>query len=199
MPAKPAKAVASISSKTARNLPLSKLLRALPSPPTTRSRRFSKTAKSSETKLSRKCAPSPLLTTPTMTPPDHFRHAVCWGRPWPARSRSCAAQFEALNFSRYRFRKLAAESHFARHFVGYEPRFDVVANFGRQFFRALNGASQYHVRHGIRKASLVGRANHPEISNFAARDARSIVIHYFYFVTGHGETAASWFTFSGNA
>src|SRR5712692_1802568 len=280
---KPAKAAASISSKTARISPLSKSLKALPSCPITLSKQFSKTAKSCATKLSPKSAPSPPLTTPTMTPPDPFSKNIAPGFDpaafWRGRvSRkvySRAAQFEALNFSRRRFRQFAAKSHFARHFVRYEPRFHVLANFRRKFFRALDVSTQHYVRHGIRKAPLVRRANHggfgdvrvpqqcilhfhrrhphardfqhvvgapavvivavgiakkfiashyqiaaqrarrqfgnppvfrkgacsanPETSNFAGGNGFSIVIHDLHLVTGHGETAASWFAFSGNA
>src|SRR5207247_6078329 len=66
-----------------------------------------------------------------------------------------AAQLEALDFPCHRLRQLAAESHFPRNFVRYEPRFDVLANFRRQFLRALRIPAQYHMRDGIRKSAHV--------------------------------------------
>src|SRR5207244_9030736 len=106
-------------------------------------------------------APSPLLTTLTMMPPDPFFENISPGGICPdqigsppafwcaGESRklySRAAQLETLNFSRHRFRQFAAKSHFARHFVRDEPRFDVLADFRRQFLRALHAPEHPHNR-----------------------------------------------------
>src|SRR5213596_2414982 len=83
-----------------------------------------------------------------------------------------AAQLEALDFPCHRLRQLAAESHFPRNFVRYEPLFDVLANFRRQFLRALRIPAQYHMRDGIRKSALVGRADHRGFRRATSADFR---------------------------
>src|SRR5882762_8615530 len=176
-PPKPARAAASTSSKMARISPPSKSSKALPTRPTTLSRRFSKTADSCATKLSLKLAPSPLPTTPTMILSDRFRFVVFRGGPWPARFYSRAAQFEALNFPRHGLRQLATESYFARHFVRYEPRFDVLANFRRQLFRSFTLRAQYHVRHGIAKSTLINRADHGGFGDVGVPQQRVLHLH----------------------
>src|SRR5216683_6517294 len=63
--------------------------------------------------------------------------------------RSTAAQLEALNFSRHRFRQLAAKAHFTRHFVRDEPCLDVLANLRRQFLRPFEPSAQDNISHGV--------------------------------------------------
>src|SRR6267154_2022985 len=182
---KPARVAASTSFKMARSSPPSKPLKGLLSPPTTLSKQFSKTAKFCATRLSPKFAPSPLPMTPTMKRLDPFSEnvapglspAALWRGCFSAKTHSRAAQFEALDFSCRCFRQLAAESHFPRHFVRYEPRFDVLANLRRQFLRTLRIPAQHHMRDGIRKSPLIGRAHHGRFGNVGMSQQRVLHLH----------------------
>src|SRR5438552_7620415 len=182
---RPARAAASTSFKTARSSPPLKSSKALLFHPTTLLKQFSKTAGCCATRLSPKFAPSPLPTTPTMILRDALSESVAAGLTLAAFWRghvsgqihSRAAQFEALDFSRYGFRQLRAESHFSRNFVRYEPRFDVLANFRRQLFRSLRIPTQYHVGDGIRESALIGRANHRGLGNIGMPQQRVLHFH----------------------
>src|ERR1700674_65384 len=86
------------------------------------------------------------------------------------------AQLEALNFSRHRFWKFAAESYFARHFVGHESCLHMFANFRREFSRTVKLSTQHNMRDRVRQALCIGSPNQRSFRN--VRMAEQRVLHF---------------------
>src|SRR6266851_7017176 len=159
----------------AKNSLPSRSSKAIPFRPATLSTLSSKTANSSATKLSPKFAPSPPPMTTSRVSPGQSDESAARRFQSVFRSRtrlafyenirgceyrSTAAQLEALNFSRHRFRQLAAKAHFTRHFVRDEPCLDVLANLRRQFLRPFEPSAQDNISHGVSQPLPIDRGNH---------------------------------------